>query len=78
MRVRCVADDRISSLLFVETVPWLEGFEVQVPAVPCTAQDLAAVTKDARAAGFAACRTKPVDRPLPQNALALASAQATP
>jgi hypothetical protein len=78
MRVRCVVDDRISSLLFVEKVPWRDGVVVQVPAVPCTDEDLAALTKDARAAGFAACRTRPVDRPLPQNALALARAQATP
>jgi len=78
MRGRCVVDDRMRSLLFVEKVPWRDSVVVQVPAVPCTDEDLAASTKDARAAGLAACQTRRVDRPLPQNALALASAQATP
>ena len=50
----------------------------EVPAVLCTAEDLADVIDDARAAGFATCWAKPVDRSLLQNARALASAQAAP
>ena len=123
MRVLYVDDDRINSLLFVETARWLQGFEVEVaasggeacdavlawmpelmvidlhlpdtngyallerlrtanpalagvPAVLCTAEDLADVVDQARAAGFASCWAKPVDRALLLNARMLSSTQA--